>query len=79
VVYDFHPDSTNAWNEHLNPNVEGLQHGHPAKRRQGMPIQERVLWSYVAQICNAIKAIHTSGLAARGLDPSKILITGKNR
>lgn len=44
-----------------------------------MPIQERQLWSFVTQIANAIKAIHNAGQSARNLDPSKILITGKNR
>lgn len=44
-----------------------------------MPIPERLLWSYITQIANALKAIHTSGLAARNMDPSKVLITGKNR
>lgn len=44
-----------------------------------MPIAELTLWSYVTQIANALKAIHSSGLAARNLDPSKVLITGKNR
>ena len=42
-------------------------------------VGESVLWSYVVQIASALKAIHNSGLAARVLDPSKILVTGKNR
>jgi PAB-dependent poly(A)-specific ribonuclease subunit 3 len=42
-------------------------------------VQETVLWSYIVQIASALKAIHSSGLAARVLDPSKILVTGKNR
>lgn len=44
-----------------------------------MPIPERQLWSYITQLANSLKAIHSSGLAARNLDPSKIIITGKNR
>jgi PAB-dependent poly(A)-specific ribonuclease subunit 3 len=42
-------------------------------------ITEPALWNYVVQIASALKAIHNSGLAARVLDPSKILVTGKNR
>ncbi|RSH92338.1 PAB-dependent poly(A)-specific ribonuclease subunit 3 [Saitozyma podzolica] len=76
LVYDFHPDSTTVYDEHLNPDAPPLSMG---RRRQGMPIPERVLWSYVTQIANALKAVHSLNLAARNLDPSKVLITGKNR
>lgn len=79
VVYDYHPDSTTVWDEHVNQNADPSAIGPNGKRRQGMPIPERQLWSYITQVANALKAIHTSGLAARALDPSKILITGKNR
>ena len=67
------------WDEHLNPNPDPPAPGANPKRRLGMPLPERVLWSYITQIANALKAIHTSGLAARNLDPSKVMITGKNR
>lgn len=33
----------------------------------------------MTQIANALKAIHSNGLAARVIDASKILLTGKNR
>ena len=79
LIYDFHPDSTTVWDEHLNPNPDPPPPGANPKRRLGMPLPERVLWSYITQIANALKAIHTSGLAARNLDPSKVMITGKNR
>jgi PAB-dependent poly(A)-specific ribonuclease subunit 3 len=81
LVYDFHPNSTTVWEEHLDPNPDlsaQAMNGVP-RRRQGMPIPERQLWSYITQIANALKAMHSSGLAARNLDPSKMLITGKNR
>ena len=38
-----------------------------------------VLWSYVTQIASALKTIHSNGLAARVIDLTKIIITGKNR
>ena len=76
LVYDFHPESTNVWDEH----VSNEQPTAPmARRPHGMPIAEKLLWSYITQISNALKAIHSSGLAARILHPSKVLITGKNR
>ncbi|KAI5296406.1 PAB-dependent poly(A)-specific ribonuclease subunit 3, partial [Ascosphaera atra] len=42
-------------------------------------IPEQILWSYVTQLASALKSIHAASLAARVLDPSKILLTGKNR
>jgi PAB-dependent poly(A)-specific ribonuclease subunit 3 len=75
--YDFHPDSHTLVDEHLNP--EAVFAYNSRKRPLGMPVPERLLWSYVTQLANAIKAIHSSGLAARVIDASKILVTGKNR
>lgn len=43
------------------------------------PLEERVLWSYVVQIANAMKEVHDRGLAFRTLDVSKVLVTGRNR
>lgn len=76
MVYDYFPESTTVFDEHL---ADPRSMGPMARRRTGMPVQERLLWSYVTQISNALKAIHSSGLAARNLDPTKLLITGKNR
>ncbi|KAI3399506.1 hypothetical protein diail_6528 [Diaporthe ilicicola] len=42
-------------------------------------IPESVIWSYVVQIANALRAIHARDLSARCLDPSKIILTEKNR
>ena len=79
LVYDFHPNSVTLWDEHLNQTPEAAQNLGPTARRQGMPINERLLWSYITQVANALKAVHSSGLAVRALDPNKLLITGKNR
>lgn len=40
---------------------------------------EQVLWSYIVQIASALKVIHSAGLAARVIEPSKILVTSKMR
>ena len=37
------------------------------------------MWSYMVQISSAIKAVHGSSLAVRCIDPSKIILTDKNR
>lgn len=73
MVYDFHPEATTIADEWLSPDAMNRRH------QAGMPIPERVIWSYVIQIANALKAVHSAGLAVRNLDASKILITGKNR
>jgi PAB-dependent poly(A)-specific ribonuclease subunit 3 len=73
-VTDYHPLSkTLAEHHHIGQS-------RPARgRNTHEPVAEPVLWTYIVQIASALKAIHGSGLAARILDPSKILLTGKNR
>ncbi|KAI8813107.1 hypothetical protein BJ742DRAFT_521287 [Cladochytrium replicatum] len=67
-VYDYHPLSTTILAKHLS------QSGHPMP-----PVAEKIIWSYVTQLASALKTIHGAGLAARTLEPSKILVTSKNR
>ena len=71
-VTDYHPLSKTLAEQHLGV-------GNRFQTRGNAHIPEQVLWGYMTQIANAIKAIHTNGLAARVLEPSKVLITGKNR
>jgi len=42
-------------------------------------VPENVIWSYVVQMASALKTIHSTGLAARTLEMSKILLTSKMR
>ncbi|OAX81999.1 PAB-dependent poly(A)-specific ribonuclease subunit PAN3 [Emergomyces africanus] len=72
-VTDYHPLSKTLAEHHLGGS------GRYQTRQAGTHIPEQILWSYVTQIASALKAIHTVGLAARAIDPSKILLTGKNR
>lgn len=69
---DYHPLSKTLAEHHLGANHRYQNRHHPH-------ISEQVLWSYVTQIASALKAIHTAGIAARIIDPSKILLTSKNR
>ncbi|KIV82494.1 hypothetical protein PV11_04602 [Exophiala sideris] len=71
---DYHPLSKTLL-EHHHIGQAWARPGRSSKDQ----VLEPVLWSYVVQIASALKAIHSSGLAARLLDPSKILVTGKNR
>uniref|UniRef100_A0A1I7X856 Protein kinase domain-containing protein n=1 Tax=Heterorhabditis bacteriophora TaxID=37862 RepID=A0A1I7X856_HETBA len=45
----------------------------------GAGVIESQLWSYVIQLSSALRAVHASGLAARCIDLSKILVHGKNK
>lgn len=71
-VMDYHPLSKTLAEQHLGA-------GNRFTARSNAHIPEQVMWSYVTQIASALKAIHSSGLAARIIDASKILLTGKNR
>lgn len=71
-VTDYHPLSKTLAEQHLGAGNR-FQTRHPAH------IPEQVLWSYMTQLANALKAIHSNGLAARIIEPSKILLTAKNR
>jgi PAB-dependent poly(A)-specific ribonuclease subunit 3 len=72
-VTDYHPLSKTLAEQHLGAGQQRFQ------GRQNVHIPEQILWGYMTQIANALKAIHSNGLAARVIDASKILLTGKNR
>lgn len=42
-------------------------------------VPESTIWSYIIQLTGALRVIHSSGLACRCLDPSKVLLTGLSR
>jgi PAB-dependent poly(A)-specific ribonuclease subunit 3 len=47
--------------------------------RTSSTVQEPVLWTYMVQIASAMKMVHAVNLAVRCLEPSKIILTDKNR
>lgn len=72
-VTDYHPLSKSLAEQHSNQNTR-YQTRHAANT-----ISEPVMWSYVTQIASALQVVHANKLAARIIDPTKILVTGKNR
>lgn len=74
IVTDYHPNSKSLADEHFKP----VQRFH-GRQPTSSHVPEQVLWGYLVQIASALKAIHGSGLAARVITPSKILLTSKNR
>ncbi|KAJ5162664.1 Zinc finger CCCH-type [Penicillium coprophilum] len=72
-VTDYHPLSKTLADQHLS----AANGRFPSRPNAHIP--EQILWGYMTQIANGLKAIHASGLAARVLEPSKVLITAKTR
>ncbi len=72
-VYNYYPLSKTLVEAHFsNTNRYG-------NRIATAVVAEQILWGYIVQIANAIKSIHAANLAARCIDPSKVLVTDKNR
>ncbi|WFC97879.1 PAB-dependent poly(A)-specific ribonuclease subunit 3 [Malassezia yamatoensis] len=78
-VYDYHPLATTLYMEHMT--VKPLQPDPRTGQLQpaSMHVPERVLWSYLCQLSSLLRVIHAAGLAARSIEPSKVLRTSQNR
>ena len=72
-ITDYHPLSKTLAEHHFT------SQSRYQTRAPSVLVPEQVLWSYIVQMANALKAIHMAGLAARVIDPTKILLTSKNR
>ncbi|KAK6627609.1 hypothetical protein RUM44_010087 [Polyplax serrata] len=93
-VHEYHPGSETLWNRHFSSEATGptpfssdptaprpyshtkntlLRHQHSSM------LPENLLWNYIIQITAAVRVIHGAGLACRTLDPSKIIISSRNR
>ena len=73
VVSDYHPDSRTVAEKSL-----GQMSGR-SNRNAPPAISEKILWSYIVQITNAVKAVHSAQLAVRIFETNKILVTDENR
>jgi len=65
--------------EHMT--VKPLQADRRTGRLQPAPmhVPERVLWSYACQLASLLRVVHAAGLAARCIEPSKVLRTAQHR
>ncbi|QLQ80651.1 hypothetical protein HG537_0D06520 [Torulaspora globosa] len=63
AVYDYYPLASSLYDTHFTcfPLV---------------PITQELLWTYLVQLTNAIRAIHASGLAVINLDWDKVIVSG---
>lgn len=73
-VYDYHPLAKTLQEHHFPSPSAGTR-----PYRASNHVQEPILWGYICQIANALRAIHSSNLAARCIELNKIIITSKNR
>lgn len=73
-VTDYHPLAETLAQKHFTPSSSSR---FPSRHPQQIP--EQTLWNYIVQIASALKAIHSEKLAARVLEPNKVLLTGENR
>lgn len=78
-VYDYHPLSSTMLSEHMTPKPPQPDRRTGRLQPVQMQIPERVLWSYICQLASALRTIHANNMAARCVEPSKVLRTGKNR
>ena len=73
VVSDFYPDSITLRERHF-PVAMRIHN-----RNYSTQPPEQLLWSYMVQIANALKAVHSMGLAARSMDAKRWLVTDEDR
>ncbi|XP_055893130.1 PAN2-PAN3 deadenylation complex subunit PAN3-like [Biomphalaria glabrata] len=90
-VYDYHPGSETLMSVHFpSPHLNGYnhqhhhhyargEHGKNASTGRSSFLPESLIWTYIVQLSSALRAIHAANLAARSLDPSRIIVTGKYR
>ncbi|TFK48299.1 hypothetical protein OE88DRAFT_1714149 [Heliocybe sulcata] len=77
VVYDYYPNAQTLYDMYVKPKAPSFVNGRLQQQSQQIP--ERTLWSFIVQIASAIKAVHDRGMPVRVVDPTKILVTDKNR
>ncbi|KAL8676738.1 MAG: hypothetical protein Q9186_006770 [Xanthomendoza sp. 1 TL-2023] len=72
-VTDFHPLAETLAQRHF-----ASLHRY-TNRYSASHVPEQTLWGYIVQVANALKSIHSAGLAARVLDATKILLTSEGQ
>ncbi|KAJ8938453.1 hypothetical protein NQ314_011490 [Rhamnusium bicolor] len=94
-VYDYHPASETLLNKHFSPDQPGYcdpfindtstprpysyQKNNLLRHTQNNKLPEPLIWNYIIQLTSALRIIHSSALACRSLDPTKIIINSRNR
>lgn len=94
-VYSFHPGSETLLNKHFSTDQPGYsdpfttdtstprpysyQKNNILRHQANNKLPEPLIWNYIIQLTSALRLIHSNALACRSLDPTKIILTSKNR
>ncbi|OUC45780.1 hypothetical protein D917_01765 [Trichinella nativa] len=82
-VFDYYPGAETLKSRHFSSQKQCKSNNNFQNRDNittyDPTSKKNLLWSYVINICSALRVIHSAGLAARTIDPSKILVVGKSR
>lgn len=73
------PQSLNGFTGDFSGNSRSFNSKGQNPRNPPSLLSESLIWSYIVQLSSALRCIHGSGLAARTIEPSKILFYGKSR
>lgn len=73
------PQSLNGFTSEFSGGARPFSSKGPGSRNAPSLLSESLIWSYIVQLSSALRCIHGSGLAARTIEPSKILLYGKAR
>lgn len=68
IVSDYHPASETVGEKYFSKPYP----------RPGRTLED-VMWSFIVQIASALKTVHSSNLAVRMMDKTKVLLTDENR
>ncbi|PAV62108.1 hypothetical protein WR25_07507 [Diploscapter pachys] len=85
LVYDYYPLAETLKVRHFGKGsgfidaLSGAKISQHNPNSMGVGVQEVIIWSYIVQLASAIRCIHASGLAIKGLQASKVLVYGKNK
>lgn len=73
-VYDFYPMAETLYDHHFGTSAQFNHHEY----NRGF-LREGILWNYTTQLISALKSIHKANLAARTIDPTRVLLSGQGR
>lgn len=73
-AYDFYPMSETLYDHHFGHSAQFNHHEYVS----GF-LREPILWNYITQVVSGLRSIHKAKLAARMIDPTRILLTGQGR
>lgn len=73
LVSDYYPEALTLHQYHANTYSSNVP------RRGNQYVPEKLLWKYLVQMSNALKAIHEQGLSGRIIAPDKLLVTDQDR